>query len=415
MMTIVTALFFGGCGNDDAERYGSIFGNVTDVTVGEPMRNTGVALYRRGDFGQFTLVTRTVTGNDGQFEFREIEAGNYRLNVEASGHTNTTHNVEVSEGRASRMDMHLERIPTQLTVRTLELTNVGGNSATLHGNATPEHSGTALRVTEVGFVYATHNNPANGGTRVTATGTGTFTTTFATTITGLAAGTFYVQAYAVNSIGTEFGEVRSFVITGAPVVTTLAATNVTANAATLNGRIDFAGDPAFTERGFVFSSTFQNPTTQDDASATTRRVVAGTGVGDFSVNVTGLTAINYHIRAFATNSNGTVYGETVTTGGFIVLQADGIMVQNNDISAGADWNTANNLCQSSNVGGFSDWRVPTLGELTSLYNQRTAIGGFAAAWYWSSTARWARSFEQGRNGEWGVSNTHRVRCVRTLP
>ena len=107
MMTVVTALFLGGCGNDDAERYGSIFGNVTDVTVGEPMRNTGVELFRQRDDGGFNLITRTVTGNDGQFEFQELVAGHYRLNVVANGYQNTLFDVEVSAGRASRMDMQL--------------------------------------------------------------------------------------------------------------------------------------------------------------------------------------------------------------------------------------------------------------------------------------------------------------------
>jgi hypothetical protein len=34
---------------------------------------------------------------------------------------------------------------------------------------------------------------------------------------------------------------------------------------------------------------------------------------------------------------------------------------------------------------FTDWRLPTIYELTKMYNSRSAIGGFGLAYYWSST------------------------------
>ncbi|MDR1343626.1 MAG: DUF1566 domain-containing protein [Prevotellaceae bacterium] len=37
------------------------------------------------------------------------------------------------------------------------------------------------------------------------------------------------------------------------------------------------------------------------------------------------------------------------------------------------------------VGGYSEWRVPTIQELQAIYNLRNQIGGFKAAPYWSST------------------------------
>jgi hypothetical protein len=209
-----------------------------------------------------------------------------------------------------------------------------------------------------------------------------------------------------------------------PVVTTLRATNITAATATLNGKIENAGEPPYTERGFVYSNIFQNPTVEDDASATVKRVVSGTSI-EFSANIAGLTSeATYYVRAYATNSNGTGYGESVAIADYTVLQSEGLMVQNNDISSGATLDAANTLCQSSRVGGYSNWRVPTLGELRALYNNRSTIGGFSTtlngSWYWSSTAYndyayyWV-NFYDGTYSWSGSTNSCRVRAVRTLP
>ena len=117
---------------------------------------------------------------------------------------------------------------------------------------------------------------------------------------------------------------------------------------------------------------------------------------------------------------------------YIVLIADGIMVQKYDISSGADWNTAKSMCESSRVGGFSDWRLPTMGEFYALCEQKDEIGGFKNNdCYWSSTEYPAQSsqyvyvcFEhEDYDGgyeycdeDWDETfYPFRVRAVRSLP
>jgi len=107
------------------------------------------------------------------------------------------------------------------------------------------------------------------------------------------------------------GEVES---TQDPALTTLPAANITPTSATLGGNITFAGNPAYTVRGVCYS-TSQNPTTSD-----TTIPVSGSGTGEFSTPVTGLTTgVTYYVRAYATNPNGTFYGNqvsfTTTSGG----------------------------------------------------------------------------------------------------
>ena len=117
---------------------------------------------------------------------------------------------------------------------------------------------------------------------------------------------------------------------------------------------------------------------------------------------------------------------TGNTDDYIVLQSDGIMVQKNDLSSGAKWSTATNLCESSRVGGYSDWRLPTRGEINVLYDKRATIGGFSAVWYWTGDNyynytyyHFALNFSAGEiSDSQSISdndNSYRVRAVRTLP
>lgn len=88
----------------------------------------------------------------------------------------------------------------------------------------------------------------------------------------------------------------------AATVTTSAASAISYNQATGNGNVTDDGGATVTERGFVLATT-SNPTTSD-----TKFVISGT-TGSFSGAMTGLAPLTtYHYRAFATTSEGTVYG-----------------------------------------------------------------------------------------------------------
>ncbi len=101
-----------------------------------------------------------------------------------------------------------------------------------------------------------------------------------------------------------------------------------------------------------------------------------------------------------------------------------------DIVAGdATAGLAARLCYDLVEGGYSDWYLPSRDELSKLYLNRIAIGGFSQNWYWSSTKQpenepqfpgkyaWYVSFY---NNEAGVINGHfttttnAVRAVRSF-
>jgi hypothetical protein len=97
-------------------------------------------------------------------------------------------------------------------------------------------------------------------------------------------------------------------------LSTTAASSITAISAVSGGNITNNGGATITARGVVWS-TSQNPTLASNLGSTND----GSGTGSFTSNLSGLTATTtYYVRAYATNSAGTAYGNQVsftTTGG----------------------------------------------------------------------------------------------------
>lgn len=90
-----------------------------------------------------------------------------------------------------------------------------------------------------------------------------------------------------------------------PTVETVEATNITMTSATVEGNVTNDGGSAVTERGICYS-IYENPSLSDSVR------LAGTGIGRYYCEMTNLTnATTYYIRAFATNSEGTSFGDVI--------------------------------------------------------------------------------------------------------
>jgi uncharacterized protein (TIGR02145 family) len=104
------------------------------------------------------------------------------------------------------------------------------------------------------------------------------------------------------------------------IISTAAVTDITQISAISGGNIISDGGLSITARGICLS-TLPNPTI-----ALTTKTTNGTGTGSFISNITGLTAgTTYYVRAYATNSIGTTYGNEVSfaTTPFKVYDLDG--------------------------------------------------------------------------------------------
>lgn len=311
-------------------------------------------------------------------------------------------------------------------VVTLDASNILAESATINGRV--DRTGEPP-YTERGFIYTksninpTINDPSSITQKVVVPGTERI---FSANITSLSTGTkYYVRAYAISPKGVSYGDSVSFVPTAImPEVVTLPVSNILAESATLNGRIDNVGEPAYTERGFVYSSSYENPTINDPSTSTTKIVVTGTE-NPFSANINALTTgTTYYARAYAKSSKGVSYGTVVSfkpqSIQYVILEEFHLMVQKTDLSEAATWEQAKELCENSTVGGYNDWRLPTLTELNIMYTHRGEIGGFTNGYYWSSTSYSSNSHYQYHfydNTQNYYANSYRdyVRAVRTIP
>ena len=119
---------------------------------------------------------------------------------------------------------------------------------------------------------------------------------------------YYVRAYAANIAGTGYGNEVSFTSSqiDLPVLTTTSITSITQTTAISGGNITTDNGGSVTDRGVCWS-TSQNPTLSDSKSTD------GTGAGVFTSSITGLSlATTYNVRAYASNSAGTAYGNNVS-------------------------------------------------------------------------------------------------------
>ncbi len=212
------------------------------------------------------------------------------------------------------------------------------------------------------------------------------------------------------------------------VTTNSAVTVLTTLAARSGGTVTSQGGSAVTARGICYSIAPNLPTIEGSHTRD------GTGEGSFSSALT-LPAGDtiYFVRAYATNSNGTAYGNRVSFfsnpeqpfypgqsyGGGILFYIDytgkhGLIAATSEY--GAPWgcsglsipgtartlNTGNpntvtimegclerpiaaSICAGMNQGGKSDWFLPSKEELNQMYLKKDFIGDFGNDNYWCSS------------------------------
>ena len=275
------------------------------------------------------------------------------------------------------------------TVTTAEVTDITQTTAVSGGNVTDD-GGAA--VTARGLCWSKDPNPTIDNSFISnGNGTGSFTIE----ISGLtSATTYYVRAYATNSEGTSYGEQKMFTTLQyiqLPTVTTTIVTNVTSTTATSGGNVTDDGGATVTARGVCWS-TSPDPTIDDN------KTTDGNGTGAFTSQLTNLThSTTYYIRAYATNSEGTSYGEQKYFSTLSDGMINGHQYVDLGLSSGLKWATCNVGADSpEDYGNYYAWgETETKAEYTqdnsvTFGQQLNDISGNAQ--YDAATANWGGSW-----------------------
>jgi hypothetical protein len=194
----------------------------------------------------------------------------------------------------------LKEIP-EVTVS--DITNITSNTAISGGEVTSDGG---AEITARGVCWSSTNITPTTADSKTSDGTGLGI--FTSSIAGLTPGTtYYLRAYATNSVGTAYYSQAPFkTLALAPVITTIDFSLLTSTSFNSGGNVSNDGGSPVIGRGVCWS-TKENPTLEDD------KTTDGSGIGSFTSSITSLTpGTTYFLRAYATNSAGTAYGSQIS-------------------------------------------------------------------------------------------------------
>ena len=114
--------------------------------------------------------------------------------------------------------------------------------------------------------------------------------------------------------------------------------------------------------------------------------------------------------------------------GIVSSNDRGLEWQDNNLSIRMTWKEAIDACESLDIGGYTDWRLPNLNELTTLVEDDKINPAINDVFqnthldrYWSSTTyinttdrAWSVYFDSGVQSYGTKNNSYYVRCVRDL-
>ncbi|KAB1157953.1 Lcl domain-containing protein [Flavobacterium luteum] len=255
-------------------------------------------------------------------------------------------------------------IPTGIS--TTSISSISQNTANSGGTITSD-GGAAI--TSRGICWSnTNSNPTISNTKTTD---GSSIGSFNSSMSGLLPGvTYYVRAYATNSLGTAYGPARTF----STLVPAIAVGQ--------------------SYQGGIIAYIFQSGDS-----------------GYISGQIHGI------ITPSVNQSAGVTWGCSGNSIGTSTFFGTGQSNTTSIINSCLTSNTAARICYNLSFGGYTDWYLPSYFELEKLYINRSLIGGFNNVSYWSSsqynsTNAYGISFTTGATISSTKTSSLYVRAIR---
>ncbi len=241
---------------------------------------------------------------------------------------------------------------TMPTVTTNDVTNITATSATCGGNVTDDGG---LTVTVRGVCWSTSQNPTTSDSHTTdGTGIGNYTS-YMTDMTSNT--TYYVRSYATNSIGTAYGEQKTFktpIVTPAGAVAGLFSVSATQQVFFSQGNLQYQAS----------TNTWRFAENQYDYIGSANSNISSSYSGWIDLFGSGTSGYNHGAVCYQPYSTSQTYSDYYAYGSYTYNL--------NDQTGKADWGY-NAISNGGNT--TNSWRTLTSDEWVYVFNTRSTTSG----------------------------------------
>lgn len=296
-VTIIVLIGISSCAKDIIDLTCTIEGTVKDQTTGLPLSNCEILL---------TPTNKTITTSaDGVYSFTALDPGEYSLTFNRSGYISNTRSVSIKSGETSSVDMLLEaKSSFALSEEIYDFGDLESSKTFMCFNNSASDCSYTLSNLPVWILVNKEQGSVKAGSSDSFTltidrskvGIGSYSQNITVTYSG-----------HINGTTTLLVKMKKVEYTTPSIVTATSATTINENSFMIDGTITGTGGSQITAYGHCWS-TSENPTINGQCT----NLGMTDKIGAFTSTIENLFAnTTYYVRAYATNAQGTSYGEQI--------------------------------------------------------------------------------------------------------